>query len=185
MPKHPKEILVAETDDEIHFSIAHPKTLPWFANPVAEPGQHNGRGGHGHEHHQHAPAEQTNSSHGSASGSLAEKHNTRIEAHKLRAAEGEPELKLAHEATVIQLFYDLFFVANLTTFTGVHEINDADSEAILIFKALSLIRTKVSSLISASLAFSGSPGFKCLSTIFDSVWTRSGNGSARHFNLVS
>ena len=40
---------------------------------------------------------------------------------------GEPVLKTAHESSVIQLFYDLFFVANLTTFTAVHEVNDLDS----------------------------------------------------------
>jgi hypothetical protein len=28
------------------------------------------------------------------------------------------------EASKIELFYDLFFVANLTTFTAVHEVND-------------------------------------------------------------
>ena len=39
----------------------------------------------------------------------------------------EPILKTAHESSVIQLFYDLFFVANLTTFTAIHEVTDADS----------------------------------------------------------
>ncbi|OWP04586.1 hypothetical protein B2J93_4865 [Marssonina coronariae] len=34
-----------------------------------------------------------------------------------------PEFKRYEEATNIELFYDLFFVANLTTFTDVHEIN--------------------------------------------------------------
>jgi hypothetical protein len=32
------------------------------------------------------------------------------------------------EATSIELFYDLFFVANLTTFTNVHEVNDHKCE---------------------------------------------------------
>ncbi|RPA87189.1 hypothetical protein BJ508DRAFT_321078 [Ascobolus immersus RN42] len=32
-----------------------------------------------------------------------------------------------HESTTIELFYDLFFVGNLTTFTYVHEINDMKS----------------------------------------------------------
>ncbi|KAF8861148.1 hypothetical protein BDZ45DRAFT_648053 [Acephala macrosclerotiorum] len=35
-----------------------------------------------------------------------------------------PEFKRYEEATNIELFYDLFFVANLTTFTDVHDIND-------------------------------------------------------------
>ena len=31
-----------------------------------------------------------------------------------------------HEATNSELFYDLFFVANLTVFTSVHEVNTTD-----------------------------------------------------------
>lgn len=34
-----------------------------------------------------------------------------------------PEFKRYNEATNIELFYHLFFVANLTTFTDAHEIN--------------------------------------------------------------
>lgn len=34
-----------------------------------------------------------------------------------------PEFKRYEDATNIELFYDLFFVANLTTFTNAHEIN--------------------------------------------------------------
>ncbi|TVY43268.1 hypothetical protein LSUB1_G000922 [Lachnellula subtilissima] len=34
-----------------------------------------------------------------------------------------PEFQRHEEATSIELFYDLFFVANLTTFTSLHEIN--------------------------------------------------------------
>lgn len=35
-----------------------------------------------------------------------------------------PEFQRHEESTNIELFYDLFFVANLTTFSGLHEIND-------------------------------------------------------------
>jgi low temperature requirement protein LtrA len=35
-----------------------------------------------------------------------------------------PEFRRYEEATNIELFYDLFFVANLTTFTDVHDINE-------------------------------------------------------------
>lgn len=36
---------------------------------------------------------------------------------------GLPQLVRHEESTTIELFYDLFFVANLTTFTTVHEVN--------------------------------------------------------------
>ena len=40
---------------------------------------------------------------------------------------GEPHLKdQDEERTIIRLFYDLFFVANLTTFTEIHNVNDGD-----------------------------------------------------------
>jgi hypothetical protein len=39
-----------------------------------------------------------------------------------------PEFHRHAEATSIELFYDLFFVANLTTFTNVHEVNDHKCE---------------------------------------------------------
>lgn len=37
-----------------------------------------------------------------------------------------PVFKKHHESSTIELFYDLFFVANLSTFTANHEINSAD-----------------------------------------------------------
>ena len=38
-----------------------------------------------------------------------------------------PEFQRHEEATNMELFYDLFFVANLTTFSTIHEINDIDT----------------------------------------------------------
>jgi hypothetical protein len=45
-------------------------------------------------------------------------------ASPLKNVEGHSEFSQREEASKIELFYDLFFVANLTTFTAVHEIND-------------------------------------------------------------
>ncbi len=38
-----------------------------------------------------------------------------------------PEFHRREEATNMELLYDLFFVANLTTFSTIHEINDIDT----------------------------------------------------------
>ena len=38
-----------------------------------------------------------------------------------------PPFKHHHESSTVELFYDLFFVANLATFTANHEIVDANS----------------------------------------------------------
>lgn len=48
-------------------------------------------------------------------------YNDRLDEANLRET---PEFKRYEEATNIELFYDLFFVANLTTFTDAHEINE-------------------------------------------------------------
>ena len=84
-----RQLVIAE-DDDVHFSLAHPKRLGFVVTPL--------RGEDEKDDHHHYEVEK-----------------------------GEPPLKQAHESSTIQLFYDLFFVANLTTFTSVHEINDADT----------------------------------------------------------
>jgi low temperature requirement protein LtrA len=43
----------------------------------------------------------------------------------------QEEEEEAQEATPIELFYDLFFVANLTTVTGVHYITEKRSKTYL------------------------------------------------------
>ena len=111
-------ILVGD-EDETTFTITHPKHLTVFATPLAnkrDAAQH----GHGHPEAelkaaQHAVVER----HGSETSS--EKDHESVDPE-------EPVLKRAHEASTIQLFYDLFFVANLTTFTQVHEIDDVNSK---------------------------------------------------------
>lgn len=42
-----------------------------------------------------------------------------------------PAFRERKEASSIELFYDLFFVANLTSFTTVHAIDDKESELLL------------------------------------------------------
>jgi hypothetical protein len=40
-----------------------------------------------------------------------------------------PQFQHYEETSNIQLFYDLFFVANLTSFTNIHEVNSLDSKS--------------------------------------------------------
>lgn len=69
----------------------------------------------------------------------------------------EPKFRVHHEASSIELFYDLFFVANLATFTSNHPIDDpVHWQAIWGF-----------------LHFCGSLGFKLASTMSDSQSTLS------------
>ena len=52
------------------------------------------------------------------------------DAHSHRRDSELPVFKHHHESSTVELFYDLFFVANLTTFTANHDINDSDCKHI-------------------------------------------------------
>ena len=93
------------------------RALPLIASPLEHEEHH-----HGHEHatsHEH--------SHGSSETSIGKErvqstgHQTRPTLHRM------PTFREREEASSIELFYDLFFVANLSSFTGVHTIDDANS----------------------------------------------------------
>ena len=121
-----QDVLVAE-EDETTFSLSHPRHVPLFASPL-ETAKHDYRAAHPDtllKHPQHA----VKSLHGDVSPP-----SSHYEKHDRHDDPDEPKLKRAHEASVIQLFYDLFFVANLTTFTKVHEINNSESMSPLIFR---------------------------------------------------
>lgn len=66
-----------------------------------------------------------------------EQKTTAINQRVLQFREGRPQLrdvpvfKRHHESSTIELFYDLFFVANLTTFTSNHEITTVQGTFIL------------------------------------------------------
>lgn len=52
-----------------------------------------------------------------------------------------PVFKKHREASSIELFYDLFFVANLATFTANHEISDKDCELLHAVPVLNFFHT--------------------------------------------
>ncbi|KAF8543675.1 bacterial low temperature requirement A protein-domain-containing protein [Trichophaea hybrida] len=80
--------------------------LPWIADPLTHV-----------LHHEH---ELTHASH-------QYRVNEKGSSKDAEAEEAVYEEIEAGEATSIELFYDLFFVANLTTITSVHEMSDYDS----------------------------------------------------------
>lgn len=59
----------------------------------------------------------------------AESHDSNDANHSNHSSDNSDTPKFRHftQSTSIELFYDLFFVANLTAFTYVHEVNDANS----------------------------------------------------------
>ena len=57
-----------------------------------------------------------------------------------------PAFREKEEASTIELFYDLFFVANLTSFTNVHAIDDRTSKSLSPSSLHQVIRNKETSL---------------------------------------
>lgn len=110
------EVLVPESDVHI-FAISHPEHLSLIETPLASE-DHIANGHHSHPEIKSSHVTEQEITHGSdASDHSVEKRERDPE---------EPVLKRAHEASTIQLFFDLYFVANLTTFSGQHEIHNWD-----------------------------------------------------------
>ena len=123
--------VLTEDQDIDTFSRSRPKHVPLWTSPLKE----HGKGGQGEA----GPTSRQSSEdqlleHGiqqssldSAGGSETLPTTAHVLQHKEHFDSEEPVLKTPHESSVIQLFYDLFFVANLTTFTAIHEVTDAGS----------------------------------------------------------
>lgn len=60
-----------------------------------------------------------------------EKSQPRVSIHE--RDEGTPAFREREEASSIELFFNLFFVANLTSFTNVHPIDDRESMYLLAY----------------------------------------------------
>lgn len=104
-------------------SRGHYHALPIIASPLQGEGEEEEHGhGHGHEEHTYTqPAE-----------------NKGLVHEEVSSADQDdvPVFRPKEEASTIELFYDLFFVANLTSFTNVHPI--ADHKGMLLM-SLSLL----------------------------------------------
>ena len=107
------------------------KHVPWIDTPLETDGH--GEHGHGHVHGEnrlHVPHEgskmriRENSEHMLNNDVSSDEHHP----EKYHHVDDTPKFKKHHEASSIELFYDLFFVANLATFTANAEIADAHSE---------------------------------------------------------
>lgn len=93
----------------------------------------------------------------------------------ISSTDGPILYKTRHEASTIELFYDLFFVANLATFTAAHKHSDAECKSVpgrqnffLTDQLCQLLR-----LISATSPYYGSHGSTPHYTTFASVPTPS------------
>ena len=89
------------------------RSLPWFASPLEEHSEHP-LAHHSREHDAEAPYDTS-----------PEKEQTEHQTHP--ALDRELTFREREEASSIELFYDLFFVANLSSFTGTHDIDSATS----------------------------------------------------------
>ena len=106
--KSVSDILVTSRDHTV-FALAYPKHLKLFASPLAADYEEDNQDTLIHSSKDHQ------------SSLLASKHSGNFQ--------DWPVLHHNHESSAIQLFFDLFFVANLTAFTSSHEINNSRGES--------------------------------------------------------
>lgn len=95
------------------------KTTPWITNPLSGPECAYCQAGQ-------VLTETTD---------LEPHPNQETERHSPSQRSKLPSFKHRHESSTIELFYDLFFVANLSSFSGNHEIVDSKSK----FRSLFLV----------------------------------------------
>ena len=120
-----KQVFITEKDEDT-FQKKAPRYTPLFRSPLVDHAHYYAHGHNAHKGDHHAITGGTDS----PPEQGAEEEEQHEEEHEV-VLEGEPRLVRARETSVVQLFYDLFFVANLTTFTSKHEINDTISKYLL------------------------------------------------------
>jgi hypothetical protein len=102
----------ALTRQKSNDSFGPRKTTPWIASPLAqEVPEHN-----------NPTVEKT-----PATERVVEFNENQHDLHRTRSSPDEPVFREHHESSTVELFFDLFFVANLATFTANHEIVDTSS----------------------------------------------------------
>ena len=103
-------LLLSKSEGDGHKNSHHTRPLPLLSTPLSREAFHKGDG-----EVEIIPLEPTKSKLGYTL--------TAIPSTKTAL----PVFNQLEKAEPIELFYDLFFVANLTSFTGKHEMNDSDS----------------------------------------------------------
>ena len=122
------QVLTADLD-ESKFHFLHPRRIPWIQSPLKDGTDEEDGEGSGAE----LAPEETRESVPEAKPTVDvvvkkdghEHHHFGPDPFEL--APDEPPLRYQTESSTIQLFYDLFFVANLTTFTARHEVSNGES----------------------------------------------------------
>ena len=95
-----------------HEDLTLRRHTPWIASPLEREEAENSSGHNTPPH----DAKQTTTREKALHFDLPHRHDRSL-----------PPFKHHHESSTVELFYDLFFVANLATFTANHEIVNADS----------------------------------------------------------
>lgn len=146
------------------------RALPFIATPLEQ------EGGHGHHHGHNQSEVSLDQEQDFKSGG----HSREIEVIR----DDTPVFREKEEASTIELFYDLFFVANLTSFTNIHAIDDRTSKSSLYpslhfgtkKKKYIILKKPLKQPSHHTLAFlpsCGSPGCRSSSTTSDSASTPS------------
>lgn len=113
--------------NEHTFHFLHPRRIPWIQSPLdADPDE---------ESEKELAPEETKAPQPEVKvaepvikdGHEHPHHHMHFGPDPFALAPDEPPLRFQTESSTIQLFYDLFFVANLTTFSAKNEVTDSTS----------------------------------------------------------
>jgi hypothetical protein len=132
------KFFTADLDDN-KFHFMHPRRIHLIQNPVDADDEDNTDGGSGGgegagaelapEESREAPQPEAK-----AATTAVKKHGGKAHSHHFHfgpdpfeLGPDDPPLRYQTESSTIQLFYDLFFVANLTTFTAKNEVSNGSS----------------------------------------------------------
>ena len=104
-----------------------PKPLKWFASPIVDTENESSTAHRGNPHYR-GPSLTTSTTYASdAELGRSNSFRSKLLNPSICSSSATPAFHRHEEATTAELFYDLFFVANLTTFTSMLEINDTAS----------------------------------------------------------
>jgi hypothetical protein len=108
--------------DVAKFGFLHPKHVPLIKSPLV----HGDQPQESEQTPESNPQKETRTTVQSTNGG----HSPPLHHHTspFEYDPDQPQLRYETESSTIQLFYDLFFVANLTTFTGKHDVTDGGSK---------------------------------------------------------
>jgi hypothetical protein len=129
------DVLTADLDEN-KFHFLHPRRIHWMETPLDEKAESETDLAPKETQEPHVQEVSATDSHERDHGHR-HLHKVHFGPDPFKLGPDEPPLRYQSESSTIQLFYDLFFVANLTTFTAKNDVNDGPSTCFTLIRVAS------------------------------------------------